>query len=308
MTNQKASEDKKAIIFNVQRYSTEDGPGVRTTVFFKGCPLNCLWCSNPESKKHQPQLMHFNKTCVECYACLEACPNGANKKNDDGSVWVDRDLCKDCGTCVAVCPANARSIAGKPMTVDEVFSIIEKDANYYMNSDGGVTFGGGECTSQPEFLLALMEKCYNKGYHICLDTCALASWEVLEKMLPMVDMVLLDIKHLDPAKHKEYTGADNQLILDNAAKMKQMGKNIIVRLPLIPGHNDDEKNLKATGRFMKLWGLDKIDILPYHRFGVNKYDAIGEEYLAENIPPIDKNTINKAVQILESYGLTVNVM
>ncbi|MEL7563741.1 MAG: glycyl-radical enzyme activating protein [Dehalobacterium sp.] len=308
MTNIEASSEKKALIFNIQRYSTEDGPGVRTTVFFQGCPLRCLWCSNPESKQHKPQLLYFNNTCTQCYACLKVCPTGASQKKDDGTVWVDRNICNNCGACVEVCPSNARSIAGKWMTVDEVFKIIDKDSMYYMNSDGGVTLGGGECTSQPEFVLELLDRCYQRGIHTCLDTCGYTPWGVLEKILQKVDLVLFDIKHLDPVKHKELTGVDNQLILDNAAKIKQMGKKIVIRLPLIPRYNDDEINIKATGRFMKLWGLDRIDILPYHRLGVNKYHALGEEYVLADLPSLEKDHVNRKVKILESFGLKVNVV
>lgn len=308
MTKKEASSEKKALIFNIQRYSTEDGPGVRTTVFFQGCPLRCPWCSNPESKLHKPQLLHFSNTCLQCYSCLKACPTGANQKKDDGSVWVDRNICIGCGACVKACPANARSIAGKWMTVDEVFNIIDKDSMYYRNSDGGVTLGGGECLSQPEFVLELLDRCYHRAIHTCLDTCGYTPWDVLEKILEKVELVLFDIKHLDPVKHKEFTGVDNQLILDNAVKIKQMGIKIIIRLPLIPGYNDDEKNIKATGRFMKLWGLDRVDILPYHRMGVNKYNALGEKYALPDLPDLEKDIINRTVKTLESFGLKVNVV
>ncbi|WP_434510717.1 glycyl-radical enzyme activating protein [Desulfitobacterium sp. AusDCA] len=303
-----SAQEKKGLIFNIQRYSTEDGPGVRTTVFFQGCPLKCAWCSNPESQLSKPQLMHFNTSCVECYTCIQVCPTGASQKKEDGSVWVDRGLCTDCGACVKACLADARSICGKWMTVDEVYAVIEKDMPYYLNSDGGVTMGGGECTSQPDFLYELVDRCYQKGLHICLDTCGYAPWEVFEKLLPKIDLVLFDIKHMDPVKHKVLTGVDNTIILDNAAKIKKIGKEIRIRLPLIPTFNDDEKNIKATGRFMKLWGLDVIDLLPYHRLGVNKYYALDKEYGLESILALDKGKLNQTVKTLESFGLEVNVM
>ncbi|MGI6679435.1 MAG: glycyl-radical enzyme activating protein [Dehalobacterium sp.] len=300
--------EKKGLIYNIQRYSTEDGPGLRTTVFFKGCPLRCPWCSNPESIQHQPQMMFFPMTCAQCYTCMEACPNGANKKLEDGSVFVDRSICKNCGACIDVCPADARSMAGKWMTVDEVFDIIEKDSVYYANSNGGVTFGGGECTAQADFLMELIDKCYNWGYHTCVDTCGFTSWDTLEKILQKVDMVLFDLKHMDPEKHKEITGVDNKLILENAAKIKNMGIEMHLRFPMIPGYNDDEKNIKAMGRFMKLWGLEKIDILPYHRMGVNKYEALGQRYLLGDLPSLEKENVKDALKILESYDLDVDIV
>lgn len=308
MINKETQAEMEGLIFDIQRYSTEDGPGIRTTVFFKGCPLRCQWCSNPESWLHKPQLMYFDKICVQCYACLGVCPMGANQKLDDGLVWVDRDLCKACGACVTACAYDARSISGEWMTADEVLSIIEKDSVYYMNSGGGVTFGGGECAFQPEFLRELVGKCYDKGYHICLDTSGFGSWDTLEKILPKVDLILMDIKHMDPAKHKEFTGVDNQLILENLARIKQRDKEVVVRLPLIPGCNDDRENIRATGGFMKLWGLDKIEIIPYHRLGVNKYPALGKDYLQKNTPTPEKTNVDEAVHILGSYGLKVKVV
>ncbi|SHN81953.1 glycyl-radical enzyme activating protein [Desulfitobacterium chlororespirans] len=308
MTNAEANSGKKAVIFNVQRYSTEDGPGVRTTVFFKGCPLSCLWCSNPESQQAKPQMMYFSKTCVQCYACVKACPNGANKIKDDGSVWVDRSVCTNCGVCVKVCLADARSMSGKKMTVDEVFDIIQKDSLYYINSGGGVTLGGGECTTEPEFVGELLDRCYDRAIHTCIDTCGYTPWSVLEKILPKVELVLFDIKHMDTEKHKELTGVGNELILENAVKIKQMGTRMIIRLPLIPGYNDDENNIKVMGWFMESWGMDRIDILPYHRLGENKYDALGMNYSLGDLPNLAKDSISRAVKILGSYGLEVHVM
>lgn len=308
MTTKDKSSDLKALIFNIQRYSTQDGPGIRTTVFFQGCPLRCLWCSNPESQLHKPQMLYFSNTCVKCYSCVKACPTGANQKEDDGSIWVDRSICTGCGACVEACLANARSVSGKWMTVNEVFDIVNKDSLYYSNSGGGITLGGGECTSQPEFVMELLNRCYDRAIHTCIDTCGYAPWNVLAEILKKVELVLLDIKHLDSGKHKELTGVGNELILDNAAKMKEMGKKIIIRVPLIPGYNDDEKNIKATGRFMKLWGLDRVDILPYHRLGASKYHALGQEYPLEDLPALKKEEVQRTVKILESFGLKVGVV
>lgn len=297
----------KGQVFNIQRYSTSDGPGIRTTVFLQGCPLKCLWCANPESQPYHEVMMYFENSCVQCGRCVPVCPTGASKMVDDELV-IDHSLCTNCGACVEACLSDARSISGKWMTVDEVMDVINKDSNFYHNSGGGVTFSGGECATQPEFLAALVDRCYQRGIHICMDTTGYASWDVLEQILPKVDVVLLDIKHLDNEKHIEYTGVSNELILDNAAKMKQMGKKVIVRVPLIPLHNNSESNLKSLGRFMKLWGLNRVDLLPYHKMGLSKFDALGKEYPLQDLAELSKDEVQKAVEIMKSFDLEVEVV
>jgi len=294
-------------VFNIERFAIRDGPGIRTTVFLKGCPLRCLWCANPESISPVPQLFYFENLCTRCYRCVEACPNKATTKTQDGAIKIDRSLCKACGKCVEVCPNKAREISGKPMTVEQVLEEVKKDALFYQNSGGGVTVSGGEPTLQPDFLWHLLQRCQESGIHTTLDTSGFVKPEILRRVLEHTDLVLYDIKHMDPAKHKELTGVDNRLILENARMIAAMGKPMIIRVPLIPGHNDSKENLKALAEFMLSLGLKRVDLLPYHSLGKIKYYRLGMEYKLSDLKPYEGDEIAKIKADLESYGLQVGV-
>ncbi len=298
---------QKAWIFDIQRYSINDGPGIRTTVFFKGCPLNCLWCDNPESQLRLPQLFHFQSLCVQCYSCVPVCPVKAISINYDGAVITDRNLCDACGVCTTVCPKNARVITGKQMTVEEVLDVIKQDTLFYRNSDGGITASGGEAAAQPEFVTELFSRCRKLGIHTALDTTGYVNWNVLQDLLEYTDLVLLDIKHLDSAKHKKITGVDNTLILENARKLILMGKQLWLRFPLIPGCNDSYENIAATADFACNIGLQQIDILPYHRLGTGKYQRLDREYPLPEAQPYTKKRIDDIKRVLEDRGLEVRV-
>jgi pyruvate formate lyase activating enzyme len=303
------SADKAEVtgcVFNIERFAIRDGPGIRTTVFLKGCPIRCLWCSNPESMQPHPQLFYFDNLCTRCYRCVEACPNKANTVTPDGDIEIDRALCQSCGECVEACPNKARDINGKVMTVEEVLEEVKKDALFYQNSGGGITASGGEPTYQPEFLWHLFNRSQQAAIHTCMDTTGFVKTKVLQNILERTDLVLYDIKHMDPEKHKEYTGVDNSLILENA-RVVAAARPMIVRVPLIPGHNDTEENLSALVKFMKELRLNRIDLLPYHSLGKMKYARLGMEYRLADLEPYEKEDIAGIKESLESQGLEVGV-
>jgi pyruvate formate lyase activating enzyme len=268
-------EDISGVVFNIQRYSIHDGPGIRTTVFLKGCPLACLWCQNPESQSREPEIMINRNLCAVCGRCVSECENGAISLLEECSV-TDRMKCICCGRCVEVCPNEARKLSGTVMTVGEVVKEVLKDLDFYENSGGGVTLSGGEATFQPEFALAILRECKNSGMHTAIETCGYTSWEVLDRFLECTDLVLFDIKHMDDAVHKEGTGISNEKILENAAKMAKV-KAMLVRVPLIPGFNDSEQDVRQIAAFVaSLPNKVEVDLLAYNPLGEGKYESLGK--------------------------------
>lgn len=295
-------------IFNIQRYSIQDGPGIRTTVFFSGCPLECLWCCNPESQTINPKLFYFESRCTRCQHCVSVCPNGAISVHADGSIKTNRNLCNAYGTCVEACPNEARAISGELKTVYEVLEVVKKDSLFYRNSGGGVTASGGEPTSQPKFLLALFQACRRSGFHTCLDTCGYVSWEVLEHALEYTDLVLYDIKHMDPKRHIELTGVDNELILQNAGRVAKNGIPLVIRVPLIPGCNDSKENMEALAKYAIKLGVREINLLPYHELGVNKYERLGMKYDLAATNSFQKNRAEAIKGDIARYNLEVTII
>ncbi len=294
-------------IFNIERFATRDGPGIRTTVFLKGCPLRCLWCSNPESISPFPQMMYFENLCQQCGRCAQACDYGATAVTPEGRIKLDRSLCTNCGKCVGVCPARAREMTGKLVTVEEVLDEVRQDSLFYQNSGGGVTASGGEPTQQPEFVRELFRQCQDHVIHTCLDTCGFTRPEILQSVLDVTDLVLYDVKHMDPDRHKELTGVDNSIILDNLRMMAAQSRPVVVRVPLIPGINDTRENLSALAALMKDIGLRRIDILPYHAYGLSKYDRLGLEYKLADLKPHEESEVEEKKALIESFGLEVGV-
>jgi pyruvate formate lyase activating enzyme len=287
------------LIFHIQRFSVNDGPGIRTTVFLKGCPLRCRWCHNPESISPARQLLLREELCIRCGDCASLCKNGAIRKID-GSYVTDRDVCLVCGTCVGACYAEAREIVGCEMTTDEVLAEVEKDRVFYDQSAGGVTISGGEPLFQHEFLLSLLMASKEKSIHTTVDTTGYTSPEILEYISKFVDLFLYDVKTLDDKRHREYAGVSNRLILGNLRRLVGWGKRVIVRVPLIPGVNDDETSVRGIGEFVQgLGGVSEIHVLPFHTTGREKYRRLGMEYRFSAAPSPDR--IQMAVDDLKGY-------
>ena len=298
---------RKGLIFNIQRYSVHDGPGIRTTVFMKGCPLNCRWCSNPESQKSEPEILLDSERCTGCGRCVEVCPAGASVKTEKG-VKINRKICISCGKCVEACLNEARSLAGEEMTVEETVEEVAKDSLFYRNSGGGVTASGGEPLYQPTFLKDFLKSCQEKGLHTTLDTCGYAKTDKLEDILGYVNLVLFDLKHMDPEVHKKFTGVSNRLILSNLKKIIAFGTPILIRFPVIPGCNDSEKNVRETGQFISDIGLKEVSILPYHRMGMGKYAKLGREYPLEGeIQSLSESDVEGIRSIFSRHGLECTV-
>lgn len=297
----------KGLVFSIDRFVCEDGPGIRTTVFLKGCPLRCIWCHSPESISAAPQLLFHSNRCIGCGACVEACPRDAQivSPADRRVLW---ESCDNCSDCVAACPSAALEMAGEWLSVEQVMAAVERDLVYYRNSAGGVTFCGGEPTMQHEFLLACLEACKDLGIHTALDTCGQVKWSVLEEMLPYVSLFLYDIKHMDSARHKEFTGVGNELILENLVRIGERGKPIWVRIPLIPGYNDSEDNLRGVAEFVgPLQTVEKISLLPYNVVTGAKYRSIGKKYRLEQVVPYAKDEEKVPAKMLSHLGTKVEL-
>ena len=268
-----------AVIFDIQRNSFVDGPGIRTTVFFKGCNLKCKWCHNPESQNFEKQMMIYKNKCTGCGKCASVCPHHLSS-------------CEFCGKCEILCPNDARKVCGKEYTPEEVLKEVIKDKTFYETSNGGVTFSGGECMLQADFLCETLKLCKENGIHTAIDTAGCVSWEHFEKIMPYADMFLYDVKCFDEQKHKEYTGVSNKLILENLKKITDTGdKEIIIRIPVIHGVNDDEKEMGMIAEFLKGIRYTSVDLLPYHKMGEHKYDALDMAYTEFEVP--DKAVIEQ---------------
>lgn len=275
----------KAIFFDIQRNSFVDGPGIRTTVFFKGCNLKCAWCHNPESQSAKPQMMFYKDKCTGCGKCKSVCP-------------YHLEQCELCGKCTLYCPVDARKVCGKEHTVDEVLKEVLKDQAFYETSGGGVTFSGGECMLQIDFLAEILKKCKENGIHTAVDTAGHIPFESFEKILPYTDLFLYDIKIFDSQKHKQYVGVGNELILENLKKLFERKAKLWIRIPIIPDVNDSIEEIQKIKDFLKTIGTaEKIELLPYHAMGENKYRAIGKEPQIFKTP--DAENMKRLKEILD---------
>ncbi|MDI6846483.1 MAG: glycyl-radical enzyme activating protein [Candidatus Saccharicenans sp.] len=268
----------KGIIFDIKRYAIHDGPGIRLNVFFKGCPLHCLWCHNPEGVSFEPELMLMPNRCARCGDCVKACRYQALSQNGNGEVRADRSRCTLCGDCLRACQREAIDIAGRKVTVEQIVNEAEKERVFFDQSGGGVTLTGGEPLAQPEFAGALIDSLKSRGFHVALDTSGYAPSEVFQRLASRVDLVLFDLKIMDDPLHKKYTGVSSRVILENFRSLDQLGKPVWVRFPLIPGINDDRENLEAMASFLSgKKSVEQVNVLPYHKGGVEKIRRLGRE-------------------------------
>lgn len=302
--------EQTGLVSDFQRFSIHDGPGIRTIVFLKGCPLHCAWCANPETVCPRPEIMLIPHNCIGCGRCYGVCPTNCFSESDGRVSSVDRDKCllPECGRCQHVCYANAINISGRYLTVAEIMDVVMKDSEFYERTGGGVTFSGGEPFAQPGFLLELARTAKTLKLHTAVETCGHVSWNMLNSVMGYLDYVLYDLKHMDPDRHLQGTGVNNQLILENLKRIAASGKTIRVRLPLIPDFNDSEENIRATAAFIAGFSsLEALDILPYHRMGESKWGQLHQEYQLHGVTPPDKDRVCQLADIARTYGIEVTV-
>jgi pyruvate formate lyase activating enzyme len=296
-------------VFNVQRYTLHDGSGIRTLVFLKGCPLRCLWCSNPESQKSMPELGFIEARCVgqeECGApCVAACLEEAVLLDGRGKPAIDRGACNGCGRCAEPCRHDAVKLVGREMSVAEVLAEVEKDRVFYRRSGGGLTIGGGEPMAQYRFTAELLEAAREEYLHTAIETSGHVAWERLERVLNCVDLLHFDLKHMDPRRHEELTGQSNELILGNLEKvlLRKEPQDVVIRIPVIPGCNDSLENIRASAAFVAELGFTQIELMPYHQFGTSKYRQYGMVYQFDAPAPAPESDLQSLRELVESFGL-----
>jgi pyruvate formate lyase activating enzyme len=293
----------KGTVFDIRRYSIHDGPGIRTTVFLKGCPLRCMWCHNPEGQDPDPEMIYRPERCLLCRACLEACQEGAISWNGTGPL-LDPAKCTFCGACLEECYAEARERLGREMSVEQVMAAVIRDRPFYDQSGGGATFSGGEPLLQPDFLLALLQACRGAGIHTVLDTCGFALWETLDGLRGLVDLFLFDLKLGDDAKHRRLTGASNAPILRNLRALSAGGHAILLRVPIVPGVNEDIEEVRSIASIAAaLPTPPTVELLPYHAIGKHKYERLGRSYaLPETLPPSEQR-MKEIGEVFREFGL-----
>jgi pyruvate formate lyase activating enzyme len=304
MGNKNTNQDATGLVFNIQNYSIHDGPGIRTIVFLKGCPLSCLWCCNPESISSQPELGFRQSLCNGCGQCVSVCPSKAlSLAEGTNDLKIDRVLCDNCGACVEVCAPKALIIYGQKMTVEEVVNEVLKDAPFYRRSGGGVTVSGGEPLRQPEFLLGILKACRQAGLHTAIETSGYCSSRTFSSVLDQIDHVMFDLKVMDAERHLELTGKKNDLILKNARLLAKARCTVQPRMPLIPGINDSEDNLSMLASFLHSVGWRSVELMPYHEFARSKYAALGRPYKMDNVPTAKPEDAEKVSKLLKKHGI-----
>ncbi len=298
----------RAPISNIQRYSIQDGPGIRTVVFFSGCPLRCPWCQNPETLESRPAVMFNRYECIGCLECVQACAEGATYVTGDGRIEIDRGKCRSCAACLEVCPPKARKVSARSFSIRELLAEILKDDVFFDFTRGGVTFSGGEPTLYADFLLGILKRCKSRRLHTAIETCGYADEERIAEIGCFVDLFLFDIKLFDPQKHKKWIGVDNRRILHNLEQLVKAGKSVVVRIPLIPGVNDDGAEFDSIIRFCAdLKGIDTIHIMPFHQIGSSKYESLGKKYDFGGVDEENDAGVKRCVRIAEARGFFVSI-
>ena len=294
-------------IFNIMRFSTHDGPGIRTTVFLKGCPLSCWWCHNPENWNHVAGEVYLPERCIGCGTCVSGCPRQALTPGPSG-LQCDPERCEHCGTCVRSCPAEARESTVRTIGLSDLLHAVERDAPFYEQSGGGVTFSGGEPLAQPGFLIAALEQCGRLGIHRAIDTSGYADPDVILRAAASADLFLYDLKVMDPDVHRRCTGVDNARILSNLQLLSGSGAEIVIRIPLIPGVSDDPRNIAAAGEFIaRLPGRHPVDLLPFHGSARAKYARLGLSCENWVVAPPSPERVSTVQSELSRYGIAVNI-
>ena len=293
-------------IFNTQRFSIHDGPGIRTTVFLKGCNLHCFWCHNPESIAPQKQLLIYPDKCIGCGVCRTVCPQNCHQLQEDGGRIFRREECLACGSCAEQCYAQALMLSGEDRTPRQVLDIALRDRTFYQESGGGVTFSGGEPMLQPDFLLALLEGCRAEGIHTAVDTAGNVPFSLYEKVLDCTDLFLYDIKAPDPESYRRATGGDAGRIYDNLRLLARTGKEVWVRVPVIPGFNDSDDAITGIGeRILESGHKGPVELMPFHKLGMGKYNSLGEIYAAKDLEPPSAGRMEELKNLLRQMGLTL---
>lgn len=290
------------LVVRIERGAVHDGPGLRTVIFLQGCPLRCGWCHSPETQSMEPQPLLFSDRCIACGACVVVCATGAARLLDGGPC-VDRSACESCGACADVCPTGARQLSSRRYSVGELLAEVARDRVFFDQSGGGITLSGGEPLVQSAFALALLNGCRRQRIHTAVETCGLAERSALLAAAGLADLILFDIKAIDAEHHRQLTGAPNERILDNLRALAALRTDIVVRYPLMPGLNDDEDSLSALGRFAASVGLRRVDLLPYHRAGIAKYERLGRPYALGDMAVPDADSIARAEASLRTYGI-----
>jgi pyruvate formate lyase activating enzyme len=297
------------LVTNIQGYSLHDGPGIRTVVFFKGCGLECRWCSNPECISARPEAGFIKALCTKCGQCAGVCPAGALAISENSHPQIDRALCTGCGKCAEACSYKALVLYGKQMSAAEIFDAVKADKMFYEASGGGVTASGGEALLQPQLVSEFFEKCWQAGINTCIETSGYAPESAVKQVLPHTDYILFDLKIMNPEKHREFTGKPNDLILGNAKTAAASGKKTLFRMPLIPGVNDGSQNVIETADFLRSLGKEflRIELMPYHRLGKGKYDSLGKPYLLRDVSALEPESIEPVKKMFDDRGISCSV-